>query len=103
MADKLAVSPHQLENKRKRAEQMRHVREAYEDGYNSVVVEVEAVNKLIGAEYCRRGEEVLKVRGRLGRLGRSVRNPQRPCRIDCRESDDSSEWSLEEWDEKGKS
>ncbi|KAK0743263.1 hypothetical protein B0T18DRAFT_448022 [Schizothecium vesticola] len=83
MTDKLAVSPKQLENKRKRAEQMRRVRKAYEHSYNGVVAEVEAVNKLVGAEYCRRGEEVLKVWGR--------------------ESDDSSEWSLEEWDEKGKS
>jgi len=103
MADKLAVSPNQLENKCKRAEQMRRVRKAYEHSYNIVVAEVEAVNKLVGAEYCRRGDEVLKVWGRLGRLGRRLRSPQGPCRIDCRDSDDSSEWSLEEWDEKGKS
>ncbi|KAK1832427.1 hypothetical protein QBC39DRAFT_348685 [Podospora conica] len=101
MSGKLAISPTQLESNRNRAAHMKRVREAYEQSYNNVVAEVEAVNKLVGAEYCRRGEEVLKVRGKLGRLGRCVRNPQRPCQIDARESDDSSDWSFE-WEEKGK-
>lgn len=98
MVWQLTTSPLQLENKHKRAEEMGWRRTAFDNGYNSLVAEVEAVNKLVGVEYCRRGEEVLRVRGLLGIR---VKNPQRPCKIDGGKSDDSSEWSLD-WDEKGK-
>lgn len=98
MVWQLTTSPLKLENKHKRAEEMGWRRTAFDNGYNSLVAEVEAVNKLVGVEYCRRGEEVLKVRGLLGIR---VKNPQRPCKIDGGKSDDSSEWSLD-WDEMGK-
>lgn len=98
MAWQFTTSPLELENKHKRAEAMAWRRTSFDNGYNSLVAEVEAINKLIGAEYCRRGQEVLKVRGLLGRR---VKNPARPCKIDGGKSDDSSEWSLD-WDEKGK-
>ena len=98
MPNKLAILPSQLENSRKRAEQMKRVRQAYENCHQTIVDEVELVLKRIGQQ-----NMSLKAGRRFGGLGRSFRVPPKPCRMVIEAEDlDGSESpdEFEEWDEK---
>ncbi|KAK5653354.1 hypothetical protein OQA88_9046 [Cercophora sp. LCS_1] len=70
MPEKLALSPACLRDRDTAIAQLKRVRKHYEDTHAKVVAEVEALNKLVGAELAKKGKEVWNIRGKLGRFGR---------------------------------
>jgi hypothetical protein len=90
MAFKLAIAPGNLYNLQSQAAHLKRVRAAYDETYNKLIAEVEALNKVVGSEYAKKGDKLFNIRGKLGRFGRKKKNPKSRCSFEARESDEKT-------------
>ncbi|KAK0617288.1 hypothetical protein B0T14DRAFT_264219 [Immersiella caudata] len=89
MALKLAIVPGNLYNAQSQAAQLKRVRGHYDDTYNKLIANVEALNKAVGGEYAKKGDKLFNIRGKLGRFGRKKKNHKRGCGV---EDEATAEW-----------
>jgi len=80
MPGKLAIVPANLYNLPNQAAQLKRVRGHYEDTYCKLLSEVEALNKVVGGEYARRGDKLFNIRGKWGRFGRKKKCQMEGCK-----------------------
>jgi len=77
----LNIMPGNLYDARGQATDMARIRQRYVETYNRVLAEVEAVNKVVGGEYARKGDKLFNIRGRLGRFGKK-KLPRERCHVE---------------------
>lgn len=102
MPEKLSLTPASLRDPAIAIAQLKRVRKHYEDTHAKVVAEVEALNKLVGAEVVKKGKSVWNIRGKLGRFWKKQSfKHNKGCTVEEKEprcSTDSCEsaWTKEE-------
>ncbi|KAK3692315.1 hypothetical protein B0T22DRAFT_10230 [Podospora appendiculata] len=109
MPEKMGLAPSALGNPAAQATALARVRGIYDEGYANVLARVEALNKVLGSEYVRRGAKLFKEpppaagkgkRGLRERLGIKKSAPPKPVREGCLVEDKGRGWKCDEFDEK---
>jgi hypothetical protein len=90
MAFKLAIVPGNLYNAQSQAAHLKRVRAHYDETYNKLIAEVEALNKVVGGEYAKKGDKLFNIRGKLGRFGRKKQSAKSRCSVEARELDEKT-------------
>ena len=93
MTMKLAIVPGNLYNPERQVSNFKRVRGRYDEAYDKVIANVEALNKAVGGEYAKKGDELFNVRGKLGRFGRRKKHYKRGCGL---EEEATAEWNGDE-------
>jgi hypothetical protein len=71
MPEKMAISPSLIGDDAAQAAALKRVRRYYDESYTKVIGEIEALNKVLGAEYVRQGPRLFRDR-KTGHLSGSA-------------------------------
>lgn len=82
MPKKLGIMSSKLRNSSDQVAQLKRVREHYDESYQKVLAETDALNKAIGREYARKGDKLFNLRGKWGRFGKKNMTPRGQCKVD---------------------
>ncbi|KAK0641013.1 hypothetical protein B0T16DRAFT_206021 [Cercophora newfieldiana] len=94
MVWKLAIAPGNLYNYQHQANQLKRVRAYYEETYNKVMAEIEALNKAVAGAYAKKGDKLFNIRGKWGRFGKKQKNPTGRCHVEEPDAEPASEKSM---------